>query len=123
MEKHKYLDKNVPGAYVFLLTDSNRQTFWVGMAEHIDQVKIACDTFKYQQLRLLQKQPRLVYYEAVESSFLLERYRQLQHYTLTQKARLIRTVNPNWSDLYPAMTASSPLSFDKPRVLPTRCKV
>ena len=107
MEKHKYLDSKVASQYVFLLTDCNRQTFWVGMAEHWEEVKLSCAMFKQQQTLHLKKQPRLVYYERVSPEGVFNRYRQLQYFTHSQKARLIRAVNPDWQDLHPDLLSDT----------------
>ncbi len=86
--------------YIYILTDCNRSCLHVGYTE--DLVK-TIDS--YQEKRALffdfgSFATRLVYFEEFSSDeFALARFSQLSGFTRPQKECLIRSLNPNWTDL------------------------
>lgn len=130
METHKYSNDSASLRYIFMLTDCNRQDFQLGISENLHQISEICETLKMRRLLQTGKAYRLVYYEQVHQGYAFQRYRQLQQFTISQKARLICSKNRNWKDLL----FTSDLRFEPglgkeqasgpgPECLPARCEV
>lgn len=86
--------------YIYIVTDCNRSCLHVGYTE--DLLKTV-DSYKEKRALFFEfgsMASRLVYFEKFSSEELaLGRFNQLSEYTRPQKERLIRSVNPNWTDL------------------------
>jgi putative endonuclease len=86
--------------YIYILTDCNRSCLHVGYTE--DLLK-TINFYKEKQTMFFGAQSvisRLIYFEEFSSEELaLARFDQMCIYTRPQKENLIRSVNPNWTDL------------------------
>lgn len=86
--------------YVYLVTDRNRSCLHVGMSTDLMKTM----NFYRQMPNLFfdsgQQLSRLVYFEELNSeNGAVQRFNLISRFTRIQKARLIRSVNPDWIDL------------------------
>jgi len=86
--------------FVYLVTDRNRSCIHVGMSSDLMKTM----SFYRQMPNLFfdsgQQLTRLVYFEELSSETLaMERFKLISRFTRIQKARMIRSVNPDWIDL------------------------
>lgn len=86
--------------YVYLVTDRNRNSLYVGMSSDLTKTM----DFYRQMPNLFfdsgQQLTRLVYFEELSSErSATQRFHLISKFTRIQKNRLIRSVNPDWLDL------------------------
>lgn len=90
--------------YVYFITNSNRSSLQVGLTDSI--VEFAKSFHKDQGLlaELNIGRERIVYFEEYSDVFRAkDRFLQIQKWTRLQKEKLLRGVNPNWTDLSDAI--------------------
>jgi putative endonuclease len=90
--------------YVYFITNSNRSCLQVGLTDSI--VDFAKSFHKSQGIlaELNIGRERIVYFEEFSEAFQAkERFAQVQKWTRSQKEKLLRAVNPNWTDLSDAI--------------------
>lgn len=85
--------------FIYILTDSNRQTFKVGFTDDLDYTIRYYKSRKAMSLNSHKEATRLVYVEEVDGTDALSRLQEIELYTRPQTERLIRFENRNWVDL------------------------
>lgn len=94
----------LPAKYIYFITNSNRTEITVGITDNIS--KFAKSLRNEQELFqvTLSCTKRLVYFEEFENIFeVKERFRIISKWTRSQKERLIRLYNQEWTDLSEAI--------------------
>ncbi|WP_298536790.1 GIY-YIG nuclease family protein [uncultured Algibacter sp.] len=86
-----------PG-YIYILTNKNNTTLYVGVKERIIQHKEKNDKKSFSARYNLNK---LVYYETFQMvGDAIGREKQLKGGSRAKKIALIESLNPNWNDLF-----------------------
>lgn len=97
-----------PAKYIYFTTNSNRSVINVGLTDNIlffaKNLRNDLELFQLGQANT----NRLVYFEEYDNLFQTkERFRELSRWTRTQKERLIRLYNQDWTDLSEALIIDS----------------
>lgn len=85
--------------FVYILTDTNRQGFKIGLTDDLNYTMQYYKSRQAQNLNGHKEATRLVYFEEVSPEKALGRLCEIDTYTRSQKERLIRFDNANWIDL------------------------
>lgn len=93
--------------FIYILTDSNRQGFKIGLTDDLDYTMRYYKSRQDLSLNSHKLATRLVYFEEVLSENALVRLKEIDTYTRPQKERLIRFDNTNWVDLSMHMNIQS----------------
>lgn len=110
----------LPAKYIYFITNSNRSEISIGITDNI--IAFAKSLRNEQELFHLNhtNSKRLVYFEEYEDVFVVkERFRVLNKWTRTQKERLIRLYNQEWTDLSEAIIIDA-LMKDAKKINPAK---
>ncbi len=124
IEKDWNLYKSQPvrsSKYLYFITNSNRTSIRVGMTENM--VEFA-KSFKHTNPLLIEfdlQKERIVYFEEYNDVFeARKRFLHVSKWTRIQKEKLIRNMNPEWTDLTDAIVYESFLIRSKQKNLALR---
>ena len=92
----------VRGGYIYILTNKNNTTLYVGVTSNLKERIYEHKTGKYKKsFSNRYNLKKLIYYEgflSIEEA--IAREKQIKGGSRKKKEDLINTMNPNWNDLY-----------------------
>jgi putative endonuclease len=97
-----YLPLMFKGGYVYIVTNKNKTTLYIGVTSNLTGRIYEHKDHKYKNsFSDMYNAELLVYYEAFDSiEAAIEREKQIKKWNRQKKEALINSINPGWMDLY-----------------------